>query len=105
MNSAKEEQQGLVRFFTAEGVSQHEISRRMTAVYDELCITLVTMKGWCKRFTGRKSRGQSYCGSNHNTQIDELIEQECRISLTKLAKCENISDDSVHTIMHDPLVC
>ncbi len=75
----------MVRFLTAEGVFQQEISRRMTAVYGEHCISLATVKRWSKRFReGRESckddprPGQSHLAITPNTiaQVDELIGQQ-----------------------------
>ena len=112
MDAPKEEQRGVVRFLTAEGVSQQEISRRMTAVYCEHCISLATVKRWSKRFReGRESckddprPGQSHLAITPNTiaQVDELIRQERRIRIDKLAERVNISHGSVHTIIHDHL--
>lgn len=112
MDAPKEEQRGVVRFLTAEGVSQQEISRRMTAVYGEHCMSLATVKRWSKRFTeGRESckddprPGQSHLAITPDTiaQVDELIRQERRISIDELAERVKISHGSVHTIIHDHL--
>jgi transposase len=54
MGAPKEEQRGVARFLTAEGVSQQEIIRRMTAVYGEHCISLATVKRWRKRLRERR---------------------------------------------------
>ena len=112
MDAPKEEQRVVVRFLTAEGVSQHEISRRMTAVYGEHCISLATVKRWSKRFTeGHESCKddprpvQSHLAITPDTtaQVDELIRQERRISIDELTERVNISHGSVHTIIHDHL--
>lgn len=112
MDAPKDEQRGVVRFLTAEGVAQQEISRRMTAVYGEHCISLATVKRWSKRFReGRESckdnprPGQSHRAITTDTiaQVDQLIRQERRIGIDELAELVHISHGSVHTIIHDHL--
>ncbi|GFS48354.1 hypothetical protein TNIN_201041 [Trichonephila inaurata madagascariensis] len=102
MDASKEEQSGVVRFLTAEGVSQQEVSRRKTSVYCEQCVSLATVKRWSKRFRdGRESCKndlrpcQSHLVITPDTiaQIYELIRQELQISIDELAERVNISHE------------
>ncbi|GFY73799.1 hypothetical protein TNIN_116621 [Trichonephila inaurata madagascariensis] len=95
MDIPKEEQCGVVRVLTYEGVSQPAISCRMTAVHGVHCISLATVKCWSKRFIDgcecckdNPSPGKSLLPITPNTivQIVELIQQEWWISIDELTQ-------------------
>jgi response regulator of citrate/malate metabolism len=112
MYAPSEEQRGVIRFLTAEGVNQHEIHRRMKAVYGEHCLSLTATKRWSKRFSeGRVSvKDDERPGQTHRVitpetiaKVDALLQDNRQVSIDELASAVHISHGSVHTILHDHL--
>lgn len=50
MEASEEEQRGVVRFLTAEGVGGREVHHRMSAVYGEHSMSCSRVLEWHKRF-------------------------------------------------------
>ncbi|KAJ4427206.1 hypothetical protein ANN_24823 [Periplaneta americana] len=100
MEASKEEQRGVVRFLTAEGVEAQEIHRRMSAVSGVSCSRVLE---WHKRF--RKGcvslQGNARPGQAHRAviaEVDGLIRESRRITVEELRRLVGISHGYVHVI-------
>ena len=109
--ASKEEQRGVVRFLTAEGVGGMDVHRRMSQVYGEHYMSLASVKGWQMGFReGRVSladharSGTPYRITDDIVQpFDGLITQDRRVTVKAVAAKVGLSVGSVHTIMTERL--
>ena len=93
MEACKEEQRGVVRFLTAEGVGGMDIHRRMSQVCGEHCMSLARVKAWHKRFReGWVSlSNDAWSGTPHRITndivqlVDGLIIQDRRVTVKAIA--------------------
>ena len=75
MEVSKEEQGGVIRFLTAEGVGGTDIHHRMSQVYGEHCMSLARLKAWHKRFReGRVSLADDAQSGTPYRITDDIIQ-------------------------------
>ncbi|KAH7949075.1 hypothetical protein HPB49_004954 [Dermacentor silvarum] len=111
-NSTIEEQLGVIRFLTAEGVKSATIHRWRVTVYCEDCVSDKSVRKWSARFrAGRESVVDDPRPGQANTSImadlidkvDDLVRSDRRVTLGMLAMKVDVSAGTVWTIVHDRL--
>ncbi|KAJ4435076.1 hypothetical protein ANN_23651 [Periplaneta americana] len=107
MEASKQEQRGVVRFLTAEGIGEREIHRRISAIYGEHSMSCSHVLEWHKRFQeGHVSvQDDARPGQPHHAitpaviaKVDGLIWGNRQITVEELRHLMGISHGSVHII-------
>lgn len=111
-NSTIEEQRGVIRFLTAEGVKPANIHRRMLTVYGEGCVSDKSVRKWSARFrAGRESlvddprpgQANKIITADLIDKVDDLVRSDRRLTLRMLAMKVDVSLGTMWTIVHDRL--
>ena len=96
----------------ADGAETHEIRRRMSAVYGELCMSLTSVHEWQKRFReehtslqddSRPRKARSVIKPSVMARIGGLIRENRRIIEEEIRLKIGIIHGSVHAIFKDHL--
>ncbi|KAJ4437739.1 hypothetical protein ANN_17885 [Periplaneta americana] len=101
MEAGKEEQRGVVRFLTAEGVGGREIYCRMSAVYSEHSMSCYHVLEWHKRFREGCVSLQDVArpGEAHRAIIPAVIAEVDGLIWGNRLRClVGINHGSVHVI-------
>ncbi|GBM41642.1 hypothetical protein AVEN_198391-1 [Araneus ventricosus] len=111
MDSFRSAQRAVIQFLCAEGQHASQIYRRMKEVYGEQCLARCTI--WCcQRYeAGRVNikdlplSGQALVVTNSATisAVNELIQQNRRITTRGISVELSISKGTVHHIIHKKL--
>ncbi|GBM55654.1 hypothetical protein AVEN_19222-1 [Araneus ventricosus] len=112
MDSSRSAQRAVIQFLRAEGEHASQIYHRMKEVYEEQCLARCTTFRWCQRYeVGRvyikdlPRPGQAHVVTNNAkiSAVDELMQQNSRISTREIAVELSISKGTVHHIIHKKL--
>ncbi|GBN82529.1 hypothetical protein AVEN_260987-1 [Araneus ventricosus] len=113
MDSSRSAQRAFIQFFRSEGEYASQIYLRMKEVYGQQCLERCTIFWWCQRYeAGRVNIKdlprpvQAHVVTNSATisAVDELIQQNRRITTREIVVEMPISKGTVHHIIHKKLV-
>ena len=107
----KTEYREVIKFLVLEGQSVKQVGKRLTAVYGESSPSSAPIKRWAKEFQhSKKSLDDPRSGwpttstSPENIEIvQQLMNENRRITLYELEEATGISYGSIHSILHDKL--
>lgn len=108
----KVEYRSVIKFLFLQKKTPSEIHQEMLAVYKEECPSYDVVKHWCKQFKcGRVSvldEPRSGRPSTSHTEdmvkeVENLIQQDRRISITQIVNVVGISRGSIADIIHNEL--
>ena len=104
-------QRAVIEFLTAEGCSPIEIFYRMKAVYGEMCLDVSTVRRWTRQSReenpsestvhdqAHTGRPLSASDSKHQSRVDQLIRENCRVKQIDISIEIGISQERVHHII------
>ena len=85
MEESKQEQRGVLRFLVAEGTGVREMHYRMSAVYGDHCMSLMSVQEWSRKFReGRTSvQDNARPGQTHRAITPDVIRRIDALILEK----------------------
>ena len=95
-----------------EGQSPSTIHERMTAVYGDSAPSRTVIFEWTRRFKNgqlniedspKSGRPISATGEKNIKVVENLVVEDCRITIQEIAEIRGISSGTVHSILHDYL--
>ncbi|GBL90822.1 hypothetical protein AVEN_215554-1 [Araneus ventricosus] len=105
MDSSRSAQTAVIQFLRAEGEYASQIYPRMKEVYGEQCLARCTIFRWCQTYeAGRVNIKDNVTNSSPISAVDELIQQNRRITIREIAVKLSISKETVHHIIRKKLM-
>jgi [histone H3]-lysine36 N-dimethyltransferase SETMAR len=106
------QQRAVIRFLVAEERPPSEIHDRLSRVFGDDCLSRTQVFEWCRRFseghssiddTDRPGRPLSACSEENVARVEELVNNDRRVTVEEVAEGAGISVGSAHHILHDCL--
>ena len=106
------EYRSVIKFLNMQGKSPSVIFEEMFSVYQEECLSYVTVKYWVRKFKSgflsihdspREGRPNFVVTEDSVCQVKTLVLEDRRVTIKQLAAITKMSVCSIETILHDHL--
>src|ERR1043166_8304979 len=111
-NLSREENRSVIRFLWTKHVSAAEIHRQLVEVYGETVMSRQHVAEWCRKFAAgrekvtdedRSGRPSTATTDLNTARVEELIQDNRRITIRHMTEELGMSFGSVRHILHDIL--
>jgi len=108
----KEEQHSVICFLSSEGVKPIKIHQRMNVHYGDACLSLQHVYEWTRKFMNgvssvtdspRPGQAHQVVTPEAIAAVEAMVKENCRVTVNERAAHLDMSQGSVHHIVHDVL--
>ena len=110
MENQNFQHQSIIKLLVLEGQSHSNIHERMSAVYGYSAPSRTMLFEWARRFKNeqlciedspRSRRPVSATDEKNMKTVQNLVVEDCRITIQEIAEILGISSGTIHGILHD----